>query len=74
MQPQPLTSKTGWKKEFAYPSVRCKKRNLKGKARPNKACSREVGFAAIYRHFPRPSEILLSSRVSSRPLAANANR
>ena len=40
----------------------------------NNACSRQVGVCAFYRHFPGLGFILLSSRVSSRPLAANAGR
>ncbi len=37
-------------------------------------CSRRVGLAAFFRHFSGLRFILVSSRVSSRPLAANANR
>jgi len=32
-----------------------------GEKLPNKACSRLVGFAATYGHFPRSKRILLSS-------------
>ena len=34
---------------------------------PNKACSRQVGFAAFYRHFSDFGFILLSSVVSIPP-------
>jgi len=40
----------------------------------NTACTRQVGFAAIYEHFPGFRFILLSSVISFGPLAANAIR
>jgi hypothetical protein len=40
----------------------------------NTACTRQVGFAAIYEYFPGFRFILLSSVISFGPLAGNANR
>jgi hypothetical protein len=45
-----------------------------GKTAPNKACTRQVGFCAIFEYFPRLSRIHISKRIHTRPLAGNANR
>ena len=44
------------------------------KALPNKACTGQVGFVAIFKHFSGFEFILLSNRVHARPPASNANR
>jgi hypothetical protein len=41
---------------------------------PNKACSRLVGFCAVFEHFSGFGLFLLPSRIHARPPAANANR
>ena len=41
---------------------------------PNKACTGQVGFVAIFRHFSGFEFSLLPSRVHARPPASNANR
>jgi hypothetical protein len=41
---------------------------------PNTACSRQVGFCAIYGHFSGFKFFLLSNGIHARPLAANASR
>jgi hypothetical protein len=42
--------------------------------RANKACSRLVGFCAVFEHFSGFGLFLLPSRIPARPPAANANR
>jgi hypothetical protein len=41
---------------------------------PNKACTRRVGFCAIYKHFSGFGLSLLPSIIHARPHAGNANR
>jgi len=41
---------------------------------PNKACTGQVGFVAIFKHFPDFEFLFLSSRVHAHPPASNANR
>jgi hypothetical protein len=42
--------------------------------RANKACSGQVGFCGIFKHFSGFGFFLLPSRIHARPLATNANR
>ncbi len=44
------------------------------KAMPNIACTGQVGFVAIFKHFSGFEFFLLPSIVHARPPASNANR
>jgi len=41
---------------------------------PNKACTRQVGFCAVYKQFSGFEFFLLPNTIHARPHAGNANR
>ncbi len=47
---------------------------LGGNFPPNKACTGQVGFVAVFEHFSGFEFILLPSIVHARPPASNTNR
>jgi len=48
--------------------------SLLTKTAANKACSGQVGFVAVFKHFSGFGFFLLPNIISARPLATNASR